>query len=74
MALHLPHIRAVVFDWAGTIVDHGSCAPVKAFLEVFKRNGVTVDVVGTYNQRAQGRYLAASYSRSFPLNPIDGGL
>lgn len=37
-------VKAVIFDWAGTIVDHGSCAPVLAFIEVFKRNGVTIDV------------------------------
>lgn len=33
-------VRAVVFDWAGTTVDHGSLAPVAAFAEVFRRRGV----------------------------------
>lgn len=33
-------VRAVVFDWAGTTVDHGSRAPVAAFAEVFRRRGV----------------------------------
>lgn len=33
-------IRAVVLDWAGTTVDHGSRAPVSAFAEVFRRRGV----------------------------------
>lgn len=37
-------IRAVIFDWAGTIVDYGSCAPAEAFVEVFRRSGVTIDV------------------------------
>ena len=37
-------VKAVIFDWAGTIVDHGSIAPVLAFVEVFKRNGVAIDV------------------------------
>ena len=37
-------VRAVVFDWAGTIVDYGSCAPAEAFIEVFKRAGVSIDV------------------------------
>lgn len=41
MALSLPlTLQAVVVDWAGTIVDHGSCAPVQAFREVFRRRGV----------------------------------
>lgn len=35
-------VRAVVFDWAGTTVDHGSRAPVAAFREVFRRRGVEV--------------------------------
>jgi phosphonoacetaldehyde hydrolase len=35
-------LRAVVFDWAGTIVDHGSLAPVEAFREVFHRRGVPI--------------------------------
>lgn len=37
-------VRAVIFDWAGTIVDYGSCAPAEAFVEVFRRFGVTIDV------------------------------
>jgi phosphonoacetaldehyde hydrolase len=35
-------IQAVVFDWAGTVIDHGSLAPVGAFVEAFARAGVTV--------------------------------
>ena len=37
-----PAIRLVVFDWAGTTVDHGSFAPVAAFVEAFARHGVAV--------------------------------
>jgi phosphonoacetaldehyde hydrolase len=35
-------VRGVVLDWAGTIVDHGSLAPVAAFVEVFRREDVDV--------------------------------
>jgi phosphonoacetaldehyde hydrolase len=35
-------IEAVIFDWAGTTVDHGCMAPVAAFREVFRRRGVSV--------------------------------
>jgi phosphonoacetaldehyde hydrolase len=35
-----PMIRAVLFDWAGTTVDYGSRAPVEAFVETFRRNGI----------------------------------
>jgi phosphonoacetaldehyde hydrolase len=37
-------IQAVVFDWAGTIVDHGSRAPMGVFVEVFRRFGVEISV------------------------------
>jgi phosphonoacetaldehyde hydrolase len=37
-------LRAVIFDWAGTMVDYGSRAPVLAFVEVFQRHGVTLSV------------------------------
>jgi phosphonoacetaldehyde hydrolase len=35
-------IKAVVFDWAGTVIDYGSCAPAGVFVEVFKRNRVAI--------------------------------
>lgn len=35
-------IRAVVFDWAGTTVDHGSIAPTVAFRNIFSDHGITV--------------------------------
>ncbi|MBT1170751.1 phosphonoacetaldehyde hydrolase [Bifidobacterium sp. SO4] len=33
--------EAVIFDWAGTTVDYGCFAPVRAFQEAFKEFGVT---------------------------------
>ena len=33
-------IKAVIFDWAGTTVDYGCMAPVRAFVEVFKQYGI----------------------------------
>jgi phosphonoacetaldehyde hydrolase len=35
-------IEAVIFDWAGTTVDHGCLSPLAPFLEVFARRGVVV--------------------------------
>jgi phosphonoacetaldehyde hydrolase len=37
-------LKAVVFDWAGTILDHGSRAPMGAFVEVFSRFGVEITI------------------------------
>src|SRR5215471_11391944 len=30
------HLTAIIFDWAGTVVDHGSRAPVATLQEVFE--------------------------------------
>ncbi len=37
-------IRAVVFDWAGTIVDFGSLAPMGAFVRLFAQHGITISI------------------------------
>jgi phosphonoacetaldehyde hydrolase len=36
-------LEVVIFDWAGTIVDHGSLAPVRAVCQLFARHDVVVD-------------------------------
>lgn len=33
-------LKAAIFDWAGTMVDHGCVGPVASFLDVFRKNGV----------------------------------
>lgn len=35
-------IRLVVFDWAGTTVDHGCFAPIRPFVDAFAALGVTL--------------------------------
>lgn len=35
-----PKLRAVMLDWAGTIVDHGSMAPVLALQTLFAKHGI----------------------------------
>jgi phosphonoacetaldehyde hydrolase len=42
MTSKLRHVTAVVFDWAGTTVDHGSLAPTIAFQTVFRQKGVEI--------------------------------
>jgi phosphonoacetaldehyde hydrolase len=39
---YLGPVRAVVFDMAGTVVDHGSRAPAGAFVELFRREGIEI--------------------------------
>lgn len=36
--------KAVVFDWAGTVVDFGSLAPAAAFIDAFAQFGVQTDL------------------------------
>jgi phosphonoacetaldehyde hydrolase len=35
-------LKAVIFDWAGTVVDFGSRAPVLAFVRTFQEFGITL--------------------------------
>jgi len=37
------HFDLVIFDWAGTMVDFGCGAPIKALLEAFRAEGVPID-------------------------------
>ena len=38
------HIRAVMLDWAGTTVDHGSIAPILALKTLFAKHGITLSM------------------------------
>ena len=40
--LRFPHLQAVIFDWAGTLVDHGSLAPTQIFVDAFATFGITL--------------------------------
>ena len=35
-------LSAVIFDWAGTVLDYGCIAPVEAFREAFAESGVAI--------------------------------
>jgi phosphonoacetaldehyde hydrolase len=37
-------LRAAILDWAGTVVDHGSRAPMGAFVRAFAQFGVAVSI------------------------------
>ncbi len=40
----MTQFRAVVFDWAGTMVDFGSFAPMGAFVKAFAEFGITATI------------------------------
>jgi phosphonoacetaldehyde hydrolase len=46
-------VKAVVFDWAGTVIDFGCMAPVSALIEVFAEEGVALS--GAEARRDMGR-------------------
>jgi phosphonoacetaldehyde hydrolase len=39
---YIGRLQAAIFDWAGTIVDFGSQAPVAVFVALFERRGVAI--------------------------------
>lgn len=39
-----PGLSAIVFDWAGTILDFGSCAPMGAFVGLFAQFGIELTI------------------------------
>lgn len=39
-----PQLKAAIFDWAGTVIDFGSRAPMGAFVDAFQRFGVAISV------------------------------
>lgn len=64
MTVKSSRIRAVILDWAGTTIDHGSRAPVEVFVEVFRRSGVEVTTAEARGPmgRAKREHLAALFA------------
>ncbi|MFN2340789.1 MAG: phosphonoacetaldehyde hydrolase [Halanaerobium sp.] len=42
--LNLKNVEAVIFDWAGTMVDYGCFAPLDVFIKVFAEKGIEITV------------------------------
>ena len=40
----MERVKAVIFDWAGTVIDYGSLAPMGAFVETFAEFGVQISI------------------------------
>jgi phosphonoacetaldehyde hydrolase len=40
----LNNIKAIIFDWAGTIIDYGCMAPTQVFIEVFGGKGINLSL------------------------------
>lgn len=54
-------LKAVVLDWAGTTVDHGSRAPAIVFKEIFRQRGIDITTAQAREPmgRAKREHIAA---------------
>ena len=59
------HLKAVVFDWAGTMIDFGSCAPVEALIAAFAQEGIDLAAEDARHDmgRAKRDHVAAALKR-----------
>ena len=59
-------IQAAILDWAGTVVDHGSRAPMGAFVRAFAEFGVTISIAN-----ARGPMGMAKWDHFDSMNPTE---
>jgi len=59
------YLKAVVFDWAGTMIDFGSCAPVEALIAAFAEEGILLSAADARHDmgRAKWDHVAAALER-----------
>lgn len=76
----LAPLQAVIFDWAGTLVDFGSLAPTQIFVEAFATFGITITLAQArgpmglskwdhIHQLLQDRSIAAQWQTTFGRVP-----
>ncbi len=51
-----PRLEAVIFDWAGTLVDFGSFAPTRVFVEAFAQFGLTISLDEARGPMGMGKW------------------
>lgn len=44
MSERFKYLKSITFDWAGTVIDYGSCAPAAVFQKVFAAQGIAITV------------------------------
>ena len=68
-------LQAAVLDWAGTVVDHGSRAPMGAFVRAFAQFGVAVSIADARGPMGMAKWEHFASIDPKPLNgPGFGGL
>ncbi|OZI74197.1 phosphonoacetaldehyde hydrolase [Bordetella genomosp. 12] len=75
-------LEAVIFDWAGTLVDFGSFAPTQVFVEAFAQFGITLSLPQARGPMGMGKWdhiralcnqaeIARQYQERFGVLPDD---
>ncbi|SAI74219.1 hydrolase [Bordetella ansorpii] len=75
-------LEAVIFDWAGTLVDFGSFAPTRVFVDAFAEFGMTVTLRQARGPMGMGKWdhirtlcndpgIAGQYRERFGRMPTD---
>ena len=75
-------LEAVIFDWAGTLVDFGSFAPTKVFVDAFSQFGMEVSLKEARGPMGMGKWdhiralcdqpaIANQYQAQFGRLPSD---
>ena len=81
-AADLSPLQAVIFDWAGTLVDFGSLAPTQIFVEAFASFGITITLAQArgpmglskwdhIHQLLQDESIAAQWHKAFGHAPTN---
>ena len=81
-AADLSPLQAVIFDWAGTLVDFGSLAPTQIFVEAFATFGITITLAQArgpmglskwdhIHQLLQDESIAAQWQTTFGRAPTN---
>ncbi|SAI60970.1 phosphonoacetaldehyde hydrolase [Bordetella trematum] len=78
-------LEAVIFDWAGTLVDFGSFAPTRVFVEAFAQFGVNLTLAQARGPMGMGKWdhirslcnlpaIAEQYRARFGVDPDDAAV
>ena len=49
-------VKLTIFDWAGTMIDYGSCAPAGAFIEGYRRKGLEITMAQARAPMGMGKW------------------
>lgn len=69
-------LKAVVFDWAGTMIDFGSCAPVEALISAFAQEGIALSAEQARRDmgRAKRDHVAAAWRHTRGEAPAEADI